>query len=139
VFSCGAVEAAQIDLSNAASFPVELYSSSRALLPNVAYHLACLLLLSCKPRSAKLSGADASRQTLSESWHIQIIAGIASKNEFKEQWDPVLIAALIYIGPRLTHKSQRDVVLDSLKTASAVTSLVLDDEVKNLKEIWAAA
>jgi hypothetical protein len=139
VFGCKAVEAAQIDPSSGTSFPTELYSSPCALLPNIAYHLACLFLLACKPRTAKPSSIDSSRQALSESWHIQVIAGIASKNEFNEQWDPVLIAALIHVGARLTHKSQRDIVLDCLKTATSLTGLIMQEEMQRLKDTWAAA
>ena len=139
ILSYRAIEAAQIDPSNSAALPTELYSSSRALLPNIAYHTACILLLTCKPRSAKPLSVDSTRQFLSESWHIQIIAGIASVNEFEEQWDPVLIAALLFIGPRLTHQAQRDVVLDCLNRASEMTGLVLNNDINSLKATWALA
>jgi hypothetical protein len=137
VLSCGAVEAAHIDPSNAATLPIELYSSSQALLTNIAYHMTCLLLLSRKPHTVRLPSVDSTRQALSESWHVQMVAGIASKNEFEEQWDPILIAALVGIGPKLTHKSQRDTIIACLKTANQTTGFILDDAVKRLHEGWA--
>jgi hypothetical protein len=136
VLRCQAIEAGQIDPSSPASFPIELYSSVIALLPNVAYHLASLFLLSCKPRLVKPS-AD-SKRAVSESWHMQSIAGIATRNDFREQWDPVLIAGLIHIGPRMTHESQQEALLSCLARASAATGLVLDHEIEALQSVWAS-
>lgn len=134
VLRCQAIEAGQIDPSSPASFPIELYSSPIALLSNVAYHLASLLLLSRKPRLVKPS-AD-SKRVLSESWHVQSVAGIATRNDFKEQWDPILIAGLIHIGPRMTHESQQEALLSCLARANAATGLVLDYEIQALRSAW---
>lgn len=141
VVKCRAVEAAQIDPSSAASFPIELYSSALAILPNVVYHLTSLVLLSSRPRlvrvsTSSLSSSADSRRALSESWHVQSIAGIAVRNEFREQWDPILIAGLIYIGPRMTHRAQQDAVLGCLRRAEEATGMLLEREAAALKEGW---
>jgi hypothetical protein len=39
----------------------------------------------------------------------------------------------------LTHKSQRDIVLDCLKTATSLTGLIMQEEMQRLKDTWAAA
>lgn len=136
VLGCPAIEAGLIDPSTPSSFPIELYSGVVALLPNVAYHLASLFLLSCKPRLVK--PPTSSKRAVSESWHMQSIAGIATRNDFREQWDPVLIAGLIHIGPRVTHESQQEALLNCLARASTATGLGLDQEIESLRSVWAS-
>lgn len=68
---------------------------------------------------------------------MQSIAGIPCRNEFKEQWDPLLVAALLYIGPKLTHRAQQEVLIECLGRAGEVTGLVLDEEVGRLRAGWA--
>ncbi|KPI34671.1 uncharacterized protein AB675_59 [Cyphellophora attinorum] len=122
IVSCGTVEAGQIDLSSA-SLPIELYSSAQALLSNATYHFASLILLSSRPRLVK-PPPSGSRQALSVSWHMQSIVGMATQNAFEtSQWDPILIAALIYVSPRLTHHSQREVLQSCLTRAEKATGL----------------
>jgi hypothetical protein len=131
VVSCGTVEAGQID-PNSASMPIELYSSAQALLSNATYHFASLILLCCRPRLIKPPPSIDSRQALSESWHIQSIVGMAMQNEFEtSQWDPILIAALVFVAPRLTHHSQREVLQKCLHRAEKATGLyALTNEVE---------
>ena len=142
VLSCGAFEATKIDPASTAALPIELYSSARALLPNIVYHLASSVLLSCKPRLLAIPKVSSShdagfRRSISESAHIQAVLGIASNNDFNEQWDPILIAGLVYVGPKLTHRAQQKELLRCLGRAQVLTGLQLANEMEVLKDGWA--
>jgi hypothetical protein len=134
VFSCRSVEAGIIDPSSTALFPIEIFSSPLALVQNVTYHIASFLLLAQKPRLMQLQAP--SRRASSNAWHMHSIAGICERNDFAEQWDPVLIAGLLLIAPNITHNSQQEVLLQCLRRASRATGLDLSDEILNLKICW---
>lgn len=134
VLSCRSVEAGIIDPSSTALFPIEIFSSPLALVQNVAYHVASILLLAKKPRLVQLQAT--SRQASSNAWHLHSIAGICERNNFAEQWDPVVIAGLLLIAPNITHNSQQEVLLQCLRRASHATGLDLSDEIMNLETCW---
>lgn len=132
--SCRSVEAGIIDPSNTAFFPIEIFLSPLALVQNVAYHLASILLLTSKPRLVELQAT--SGQASSKAWHMNLIAGACERNDFAEQWDPVLIAGLLLIGPNMTHDSQQKVLLQCLRRAGHATGINLTDEITNLQACW---
>ena len=135
VLSSRSAEAGRMDPTNKASFPVEIFSSAPALNQNVVYHMASIILLDIKPR---LSEPTTSRQSLSTTWHMHTIAGACVRNDFEEQWDPVLIAGLLLIAPKLTHQSQRTDLLDCLRRAGCVTGINFTPVVKELTLVWEA-
>lgn len=134
ILSCRSVEVAIIDPASTALFPIEIFSSPLALVQNVTYHIASILLLASKPRLVELQAS--SRQASSKAWHMHSIAGACERNDFAEQWDPVLIAGLFLIAPNMTHDSQKEVLLQCLRRASQATGLDLADEMMNLQTCW---
>ncbi|KAK6453496.1 hypothetical protein FP744_10009748 [Trichoderma asperellum] len=128
------VEAGQIDADNESSFPIPVYTSSIALQCNIVYHISSRLLLSRKPRLLRLSSRQ--RHLSSLSWHAQQIAGTATRNEFAEQWDPILIAGLLWIARDMTHPSQQESLLSCFSQISSSTGINLDEEIRTLKDRW---
>lgn len=128
------VEAGQIDADNESSFPIPVYTSSIALQCNIVYHISSRLLLSRKPRLLRLSSRQ--RHLSSLSWHAQQIAGTATRNEFAEQWDPILIAGLLWIARDMTHPSQQESLLSCFSQISSGTGINLDEEIRTLKDRW---
>ncbi|KAG8411666.1 hypothetical protein J3459_016330 [Metarhizium acridum] len=132
----GSIEAGQMDARADASLPMQLYTHALAVQANAAYHLCSLLLLAGKPRLLKPSGHPPS--AASQGWHVQALAGIACTNDFAEQWDPVLVAALLLVARDLTHAAQQDAVRACFRKMTAATGIGLDDEVRELESLWRA-
>lgn len=121
----------------AAAFPMQLYTNVPAIQANVAYHMAAILLLENKPRL--LTGPGLPRgHFASRQWHARMIAGIAMSNSFPEQWDPIFVAALLYIGRGLTSNAQQDAFKVCFETITATVGIRLDEEVAELWAIWRA-
>ncbi|KAF7590011.1 hypothetical protein BBP40_003399 [Aspergillus hancockii] len=62
--------------------------------------------------------------------------GIATSNDFLEQWDMVLIASLLTIAPEMTHASQQSILLKQLEKIATVTGIKLDCEIDALRSGW---
>ncbi|KAL7949056.1 hypothetical protein V8C42DRAFT_236162 [Trichoderma barbatum] len=131
------VEAGQIDADNDSSFPIPVYTSSIALQCNVVYHISSRLLLLRKPRLLRLSSRQ--RHLSSLSWHAQQIAGTATRNDFAEQWDPILIAGLLWIARDMTHPSQQESLISCFRQISSSTGIKLDEEVQALRARWSSS
>ncbi|KAI0378573.1 hypothetical protein F5Y04DRAFT_147383 [Hypomontagnella monticulosa] len=129
------LEARQIDTETFSSFPIQIYTTTIALLSNAVYHITSLLLLLRKPRLSTLPTQD--RHLTSPIWHAQQIAGIATRNDFADQWDPVLIAGLLLISRDMTNKSQQDTLLGCLRNISNTTGILLGKEIEALQSHWA--
>ncbi|KAG5914209.1 hypothetical protein E4U42_000623 [Claviceps africana] len=143
IVDIGTMEASQMQ-QDGASFPIQLYTSALAVQANIFYHLTSLLLLSHKPRLLnKLAGPHGKLEAVytSQGWHAQHIAGVASTNEFAEQWDPIVFAALLLVGKGMTHKTQQRALRTCLRAGSAVTGLMAEDggEMGSLEDSWRAA
>lgn len=117
-----------------ASFPIEIYSTPLALQANMAIHLSFILLISHKPRLLKLSRSEL--RFGSDSWHAQKIAGMATWNHFKEQFDPLFVAALLLAAEKMTHESQQMALLEALRNIEYKMGIVLDDQIMRLKDTW---
>jgi hypothetical protein len=127
-------EAEEIDAENCSSFPILIYTTPLALLANTVYHITSFLLLTHKPRLLK--ALPGSRCFASRIWHAQVIAGIATSNEFREQWDMILIASLLTIAPEMTHTSQQSILLKQLDKITTVTGIKLSSEIDALRSGW---
>ncbi|KAK1250731.1 hypothetical protein MKX07_005286 [Trichoderma sp. CBMAI-0711] len=128
------VEAGQIDADNDSSFPIPVYTSSIALQCNIVYHISSRLLLQRKPRLLRLSSRQ--RHLSSLSWHAQQIAGTATRNDFAEQWDPILIAGLLWVARDMTHPSQQESLISCFRQISSATGIKLDEEIQTLRAKW---
>lgn len=131
------LEAAQIDPDDRSAFPIQVYTTAIALQANVVYHATSLLLLSRKPRLLKLPPHQ--RYAASQGWHAQNIAGIATRNDFAEQWDPILVAALLVVAREMTHRSQQEALLACFRTVTASTGIKLGREICELQSGWTTA
>ncbi|KAG5948664.1 hypothetical protein E4U53_006213 [Claviceps sorghi] len=143
IVDIGTMEASQMQ-QDGASFPIQLYTSALAVQANILYHLTSLLLLVHKPRLLSTpAGPHGKPEAMytSQGWHAQHIAGVASTNEFAEQWDPIVFAALLLVGKGLTHRTQQRALRTCLTAGSAVTGLMAEDggEVRSLEDSWRAA
>ncbi|KAF4167393.1 hypothetical protein CNMCM6936_005350 [Aspergillus lentulus] len=134
VLDVRAAHADEIDPQNASSFPILVYTTPLALVANAVYHVASFLLLTRKPRFAKtLTGP---KYLSSSIWHAQSIAGIATSNDTVEQWDPILIAALLLIAKDMTHHLQQSAVLNRLQRITELTGINLGYEIESLQSQW---
>ncbi|KAE8338011.1 hypothetical protein BDV24DRAFT_153892 [Aspergillus arachidicola] len=134
ILDISGVEADEINTGNCSSFPILIYTSPLALLANTIYHISSFLLLIHKPRLLKTLPGP--KRFTSRIWHAQAIAGSATSNEFKEQWDPILIASLLTVAPEMTHKSQQSILLNLLSSITTVTGIKLDSEIDDLRCGW---
>ncbi|KAL6855795.1 hypothetical protein J3F83DRAFT_456798 [Trichoderma novae-zelandiae] len=131
------VEAGQIDADSDSSFPIPVYTSSIALQCNIVYHISSRLLLQRKPRLLRLSSRQ--RHLSSLSWHAQQIAGIATRNDFAEQWDPILIAGLLWIARDMTHPSQQESLVSCFRQIASTTGIKLEEEIQALRARWTSS
>ncbi|UPK92511.1 hypothetical protein LCI18_003446 [Fusarium solani-melongenae] len=115
-------------------FPADVYTSALSLQANLTMHLSSLLLLAYKPRLVKLSRFP--HHLISRSWHTQKIARLAVWNSFPEQWDPLVVAALLRAAREMTHASQQEALLTCFQRITDVTKLPLDEEISNLRLYW---
>ncbi|KAI4720953.1 hypothetical protein E4T48_02830 [Aureobasidium sp. EXF-10727] len=115
-------------------FPIDVFTSATALQANLVMHMSAVTLLSQKPR---LTNASSTLQRLrSRSWHIQKIARMLVGNHFKEQWDPIVIAALLCIAKEMSHPSQQEALLSCFDEISKTTDIPIDKEVAKLRALW---
>ncbi|XWX00504.1 hypothetical protein V2A60_008524 [Cordyceps javanica] len=133
----GSIEMGRIDPTNAAAFPIHLYSSALAVQAATFYHIAALLLLQHKPRLLNIP--DRRQHLTSTNWHVRAIAGIATSNEFLEQWDPIVIASVLYVANNITHAAQQHTILELFSIITSQAGISLDDEAVQLRAKWAAA
>ncbi|KAH8896274.1 hypothetical protein GQ53DRAFT_838490 [Thozetella sp. PMI_491] len=124
----------EASVESSASFPIEIYSTPLALQANMAIHLSFIVLIAHKPRLLKLSRSEA--RLGSDSWHAQRIAGMAAWNHFKEQFDPLFVAALLLAAEKMTHESQQMALLEAFRDIERKMGIVLDDQITRLENIW---
>jgi len=57
-------------------------------------------------------------------------------NHFKEQWDPIVIAALLFIAREMSHSSQQEALLSCFDEISSATQIPVAEEIGNLRARW---
>lgn len=115
-------------------FPIDVLTSATALQANLVMHMSAVFLLSQKPR---LTNATSTFQRLgSRSWHIQKIARMLVGNHFNEQWDPIVIAALLFIAKEMSHASQQEVLLSCFNEILKTTQIPVEKDVSDLRARW---
>ncbi|KAA8646562.1 uncharacterized protein ATNIH1004_007995 [Aspergillus tanneri] len=127
-------DADQINPGSYSSFPILIYTTPLALLANAIYHITSFLLLTHRPRLLKTIAGP--RYFTSRIWHAQAIIGIATSNEFGEQWDTILIAGLLTVARDMTHASQQSILLNLLGKIAMETGINLDHEIDVLRSGW---
>ncbi|KAF4975672.1 hypothetical protein FZEAL_7562 [Fusarium zealandicum] len=122
------------DTMQESPFPADVYTNTISLQANLTMHLSSLLLLAYKPRLVKLSRFP--HRLVSRSWHTQKIARLAVWNNFPEQWDPLVVAALLRAAREMTHASQQEALLTCFQRITDATKMPLDDEISSLRLYW---
>jgi hypothetical protein len=115
-------------------FSIDVFTSATALQANLVMHMSAVFLLSQKPR---LTNATSTFQRLgSRSWHIQKIARMLVGNHFNEQWDPIVIAALLFIAKEMSHASQQEALLSCFNEILNTTQIPVEKDVADLRARW---
>lgn len=115
-------------------FPIDVFTSVTALQANLVMHMSAVILLSQRPR---LTNAPSAFQHLrSRSWHIQKIARMLVGNHFNEQWDPIVIAALLLIAREMSHPSQQEALLSCFNEVSKTTQIPVEKDMADLRTRW---
>ncbi|KAI5194518.1 hypothetical protein E4T38_09551 [Aureobasidium subglaciale] len=128
------LESSDEDPSDKQPFPIDVFTSVTALQANLVMHISAVILLSQKPR---LTNVTSTFQRLgSRSWHIQKITGMLVGNHFNEQWDPIVIAALLSVAKELSHPSQQEALLSCFNEISRTTRIPIEKDLTELRTCW---
>jgi hypothetical protein len=115
-------------------FPVDVFTSATALQANLVMHMSAVVLLANRPRLGDVPGSSCYLK--SRSWHVQKIARMLAGNHFPEQWDPIVIAALLFVAKEMSHVSQHEVLLSCLQEAAHATGIPLDGDIASIRACW---
>ena len=128
------VEGSETSATEDEPFPPDVYTSAVALQANLVIHLSALILLARKPRLTQAHGA--ARILLSRSWHAQKITRMAVWNDFDEQWDPIVAAALLLVSREMTHASQQQAISSCFDRMMNATQIPLEEDINSLRLYW---
>lgn len=126
-----------IDTENTSQFPILVCTTTLAVVANAIHHITSMLLLSHKPRLARVVSLPQS--SISPIWHAQSVVGIALSNDFPEQWDPVFVAGLLLSAGSMSHISQQATILEIFDRIMTSTGMKLDGKITALKSAWSIA
>jgi hypothetical protein len=115
-------------------FPPDVFTSATALQANLVMHVSAVILLEHRPRLANVG--TMSRRLKSRSWHVHKIARMLVGNHFREQWDPIVVAALIFVAKEMSHVSQQDAILPCFQEIERTTRIPVEQDVAGLREGW---
>ena len=115
-------------------FPVDLFTSVTALQANLVMHMSAIILLAHRPRLGNVAGM--SNCLRSRSWHVHKVARMLVGNHFNEQWDPIVVAALIFIAREMSHVSQQKALLQCFGEIARTTHIPVGEDVARLRESW---
>lgn len=115
-------------------FPIDVFTSITALQANLVMHMSAIVLLAQRPRLGEVTGT--SHRLKSRSWHIHKIARMLVGNHFHEQWDPIVVAALIFVAREMSHVSQQRAILPCFQAIAHTTNIPVDEDVARLRESW---
>ncbi|CAG7931966.1 unnamed protein product [Penicillium olsonii] len=116
------------------SLPVVLFANGAGLFGNQLYHTAMLILLHCRPRTARVN--DFHSTAMSPLWHAQRICSIALHNDRRECWDPCLLASFLMAARRMTHETQQQAVTQGFERIRTVTGWDTSDCLHKLQAEW---
>ncbi|KEQ81865.1 hypothetical protein M438DRAFT_64434 [Aureobasidium pullulans EXF-150] len=128
------LEGSDEDASDKQPFPIDVFTSATALQASLVMHISAAILLSQKPR---LANATSTFLRLgSRSWHIQKVARMLLGNHFNEQWDPIVIAALLSVAKEMSHPSQQEALLSCFNEISSKTRIPMEKDIAELRTRW---
>jgi hypothetical protein len=117
-------------------FPPDVFTSATALQSNLVMHMSAIILLAHRPRLGDVAGL--SPRLKSRSWHVHKIARMLVGNHFREQWDPIVIAALLFVAKEMSHVSQQNAILACFQEIARTTHIPMEGDVAGLREGWRA-
>jgi hypothetical protein len=118
-------------------FPPDIFTAPTALLSNLVMHMSAIILLEHRPRLlADVSGVSLSHRLKSRPWHLHKIARMLVGNQFREQWDPITIAALLFVAKEMSHASQQNAILACFQEVVRTTHIPMEKDVASLREGW---
>lgn len=115
------------------SFPISIYTNRLFFYVQFLSHLSYILLNQCKPRQIQ---SRAAKGINTASWHAVQICGLALSNPILWSWDPVAVAALLFVGPLLSYSEQQVELLLHLKLLRRTTGWNFDQEIHDLQQFW---
>jgi hypothetical protein len=115
-------------------FPIDVFTSAVALQANIVMHMSAIILLTHRPRLVDAAGS--SHCLRSRSWHVQKIARMLVGNHFPQQWDPITIAALLFIAKEMSHVSQQQALLSCLQEGARTTQISVEREIASIRARW---
>ena len=119
---------------HAQPFGTDVFTSATALQANLVMHMSAIVLLTHRPRLVNYAGL--SPRLRSRSWHIQKIARMLVGNRFYEQWDPIVIAALLFVAKEMSHVSQQKVLSLCFQEITRTTQIPIEKDVSILRASW---
>lgn len=114
--------------------PPDVFTSVTALQANLVMHLSAIILLEHRPRLGDVAGM--SYRLKSRSWHVHKIARMLVGNHFREQWDPIAVAALVFVAKEMSHISQQNVILPCFHEVARTTRIPTEEDTASLREDW---
>jgi hypothetical protein len=130
------LEAPDVTDHQSEPFPPDVFTSATALQANLVMHMAAIILLEHRPRLGDVAGL--SPRLKSRSWHVHKIARMLVGNYFREQWDPIVIAALLFVAKEMSHVSQQNAIMSIFQGIARTTYLPVEGDVVGLQEGWRA-
>jgi hypothetical protein len=111
-------------------FPMILYGSAAAVVGNLLYHSAAILLLQQKPASLELT-----KTQKSPLWHARQICGIVAENQEMGAWASVA-QPLWVAGKLISHRDEQEKIVDMLKMAQRNSGWWTEWYVEDLRLAW---
>lgn len=59
-------------------------------------------------------------------------------NHFLEQWDPIVVAGLLFVAKEMSHVSQQNAIMSCFHEIARTTHLPVERDVAGLQEEWRA-
>jgi hypothetical protein len=122
------------DVDSSHPFPPDVFTSATALQANLVMHLSAIILLEHRPRLGDVAGM--SHRLKSRSWHVHKIARMLVGNHFREQWDPIAVAALIFVAKEMSHASQQNATMSCFQEVARTTHIPVERDIAGLREGW---
>lgn len=111
-------------------FPMVLYGSAAAVLGNLLYHAAAILLLQQKP-----AAIDLPKNHKSLLWHARQVCGIVAENHEKGVW-PYAAQPLWVAGKAISNTIEREKIVEMLGTVQGECGWATGWYVNDLKLYW---
>lgn len=111
-------------------FPMILYGSAAAVVGNLLYHAAAILLLQEKPTAIELR-----KNQKSLLWHARQICGIVAENHERGSW-PSVLRPLWMAGRIISNDLEREKIVEMLDLVQKESGWVTSWHKEDLRRYW---